>query len=264
MNPYLIALIMGLVEGLTEFLPISSTGHLIIAGQLLHFTGEKAKIFEVVIQLGAILAVVGLYWNRFWGLIVPQKENRFSGPRGIWLLLLTTIPASVLGLFTHTWIKTYLFNTHTVAWALGIGALLILIVERLPTKNKFFSLDEMTPSLALGIGFFQCLALWPGFSRSAATILGGMLLGAQRKLAAEYSFIAAVPIMVAATGFDLLSNWQLLSIHDLAILMAGFSSAFISAWIAVKVFISLLQKMTLRPFAWYRLVLAVLITSQLS
>ncbi|MBU1003123.1 MAG: undecaprenyl-diphosphate phosphatase [Proteobacteria bacterium] len=270
------AIILGIVEGLTEFLPVSSTGHLILTGHLLGFTGEKAATFEIIIQLGAILAVVVLYWERFLGLLKTDPARSFSGLRGIWLLILTSIPASVLGLLAHDFIKEHLFGPQTVAWALGVGALAIFAVEawrngaivgNFRTANKsqarprhdrtrYKGLDAITPALALGIGCFQCLALWPGFSRSAATIMGGMLLGAERKTAAEYSFVAAVPIMFAATGYDMLKNYQLFSVADLPFLAVGFVVSFLAAWIAVKGFITLLGRLTLRPFAVYRLVLA--------
>ncbi len=260
MNHYVTAVILGIIEGLTEFLPVSSTGHLIISGNLLDFTGPRADAFEVIIQLGAILAVVVLYWPTFLGLIKPDAGKKFTGLRGITLLLLTSIPASVLGLLVHKQIKACLFTPHTVAWALAVGAIAILLVEKRPAKkHPITSLDAISPRLALGIGCFQCLALWPGFSRSASTILGGMLLGTDRKLAAEYSFIAAVPIMIAATGFEFLSNWSLFRVDDLLVLAVGFIFAFLSAWAAVKVFIRLVQKISLRPFAWYRLAIAPLI-----
>lgn len=250
------AAILGVVEGLTEFLPVSSTGHLIITGHLLGFTGQKANTFEVVIQLGAILAVVVLYWERFWGLVRPTEERRFSGIYGLWLLFLTSLPAGLAGLAAHDFIKTHLFGPYTVALALGVGALAILWVERKQRPAHTNTLDEVTPLLALGIGAFQCLALWPGFSRSAATIMGGMILGARRTVAAEYSFIAAVPIMFAATGYDLLKSSDLFTAADIPFMAVGFVVSFISAWLAIKVFISLLGKVTLRPFAWYRLAIA--------
>ncbi|MCF8040405.1 MAG: undecaprenyl-diphosphate phosphatase [Desulfohalobiaceae bacterium] len=259
MDSILIATVLGIVEGLTEFLPISSTGHLIITGHLLGFTGDKAEIFEVVIQLGAILAVVLLYRDRFLGLIHSDPEKPFSGSRGIYLLVLTCIPASVLGLLTHSLIKQYLFNTYTVAWALAVGALAILVVEQLKIRTRYQGLDAVTPVLALGIGLFQCLALWPGFSRSGATIMGGMILGASRKTAAEYSFIAAVPIMFLATGFDLLQGFHLFAPQDFFFLGIGFVVSFLSAWVAVKGFIQLLSRVTLRPFAAYRLLIVPLI-----
>ncbi len=255
MTSYLNAVLLGIVEGLTEFLPVSSTGHLIIAGHLLDFTGPKAETFQIVIQLGAILAVVALYRQTFMGLIRPT-QRRFSGLRGLYLLFLTSLPAALLGLMTHSLIKEYLFSPVTVAFALAAGAVAILMVERMPARNTVQELDDMTPALALGIGCFQCLSLWPGFSRSAATIMGGMILGAHRRTAAEYSFLAAVPIMFAATGYDMLKSWDLFSPDDLQVLAVGFAVSFVSAWLAVKGFISLLGRVTLRPFAWYRLALA--------
>jgi undecaprenyl-diphosphatase len=259
MAPWYVAIILGIVEGLTEFLPISSTGHLIIAGHLLNFTGPKADTFEIVIQLGAILAVVVLYWDRFVGLVFPDKNRKFSGGYGLWLLFLTSLPASVLGLLTHHYIKAYLFSPFTVAVALAVGAVLIFVVEGMDKRPRTLTLDEITPKTALGIGLFQCLALWPGFSRSASTIMGGMLLGTKRTVAAEYSFIAAVPIMFAATGYDFLKNYALFQTGDLVFLLIGFVVSFIAAWLAVKGFIVLLGRLTLRPFAVYRIVLAALI-----
>lgn len=263
MAHWYIAVILGIVEGLSEFLPISSTGHLIITGHLLDFTGPKAETFDIVIQLGAILAVVQLYWKKFTGLLHHDPSHSFSGMRGIYLLVLTSIPASILGLLTHHSIKTYLFGPITVAWALAVGAVLIFIVEAMPKKTRYTSLDAITPKIALGIGMFQCLALWPGFSRSAATIMGGMVLGTERKTAAEYSFIAAVPIMFAATGYDFLKNWQLFSPDDLLFLGIGFLVSFVAAWLAIKSFIFMLGRMTLRPFAVYRIILAVAVLATL-
>ncbi|MCR5563929.1 MAG: undecaprenyl-diphosphate phosphatase [Desulfovibrio sp.] len=251
-----VSLILSIVEGLTEFLPVSSSGHLILVGELLNFSGEKAATFEVVIQLGAILAVVVLYWGRFWGLLRPQPKVPFSGLRGIWLLILTSLPASVLGLLCHSFIKEKLFHPLPVLLSLSVGALCMIFVERCRMRERRLSIDEITPGLALGIGCFQCLALWPGFSRSAATIMGGMILGASRKVSAEYSFIAAVPIMFAATGYDLLKSWSLFSVADLPFFTVGMVGAFVSALLAVKAFVALVGRMTLIPFAVYRLLLA--------
>ncbi len=260
MSELFAALIFGIVEGLTEFLPISSTGHLIITGHLMGITGPRAETFEVVIQLGAILAVVVIYKQRFLWLFQPQNpEHPFSGLRGLWFLFLTCLPASIVGLIARDAIKEYLFAPTPVAWALGVGALAIFLVEALPRRERYRGLDQMHAGLALGIGIFQCLSLWPGFSRAAATIMGGMVLGAQRKLAAEYSFIAAVPIMFAATGYDLLKSLDFLNSSDIPFFAMGFVVSFIAAWIAVKGFIHLLGRCTLRPFAWYRLALAVII-----
>lgn len=259
MMDWLIAVLLGIVEGITEFLPISSTGHLIITGHLLDFTGPKAETFEIVIQLGAILAVVQLYWRRFLGLLRPDPDHAFSGLRGVWMLMLTSFPACVVGLLAHSYIKAHLFGPITVSWALGFGALMILAVEAFPKRETATSLDQITPAQALGIGCFQCLALWPGFSRSAATIMGGMILGTRRSVAAEYSFIAAVPIMFLATGYDFLKSYHLFVREDLYFIAVGFLTSYVSAWLAVKGFIYLLGKMTLRPFALYRLALAPLV-----
>ncbi len=259
MESWFSAVILGAVEGLTEFLPVSSTGHLILTNSLLGLGGEKIAAFDVIIQLGAILAVLVLYRQRFVGLIVPAPALRFSGRRGLWLLFLTSLPASIVGLLTHGYITRYLFGPLTVAAALGVGALAILYVESRECDGRFETLDDITPLLALGIGLFQCASLWPGFSRSAATIMGGMLLGARRDLAVEYSFIAAVPIMIAATGFDFLKTYHLFSAADFVFLAIGFVVSFVSAWAAVRFFIVMLTKITLRPFAWYRLALVPLI-----
>lgn len=259
MDNWLTALILSIVEGLTEFLPVSSSGHLILAGDLLHFTGPKAATFEVVIQLGAILAVVVLYWPRFWGLARPEPGKRFSGLYGIWLLILTSFPACVAGLLLHSVIKNYLFRSSTVLWALIAGAICMIVVELAPRKIQYGTLDQLTPKIALGVGLCQCCALWPGFSRSASTIMGGMLFGCSRSLAAEYSFIAAVPIMVAATGYDLLKTWSLFTSADILFFSIGMIGAFISAMLAIKIFVRLLSRVTLIPFAIYRLLLAPLI-----
>lgn len=264
MSDILITIIMGLVEGITEFLPISSTGHLILTGTLLHFEGEKANTFEIFIQLGAILAVVALYFNRFIALI-PEKgrltfdTQGFAGLRGLLLLGITTLPALGLGYLTHKAIKLYLFGPATVAWALGIGGICILLAEHFKPEAKTNTLDQLTYRQALAVGIFQCFALWPGVSRAAATIIGGLLSGVDRKVAAEYSFLAAVPIMIVATTYDLYKGWRLLTLSDLAYLAVGFVVSFVSAAIAVKFFVGMLQRWSLRPFAYYRIVLSVII-----
>lgn len=259
------AAVLGLVEGLTEFIPVSSTGHLILTSHFLGLEGDVVKTFEIFIQLGAILAVVALYWRRFAGLAPRRspagaaREPGFHGWRGLWLLFLTSLPAGLLGLFAHSAIKQHLFNPYTVAAALAAGAVCMLLLERFKKAPRLDGLDRITPALALGIGLFQCLSLWPGFSRSAATIMGGMVLGVGRKTAAEYSFIAAVPIMFAATGFDLLKNWSGIGAEHLAFFALGFTVSFFSALLAIKFFISVLGKIGLTPFAWYRLALAPLV-----
>ncbi|MGC8659892.1 MAG: undecaprenyl-diphosphate phosphatase, partial [Desulfomonilaceae bacterium] len=204
-----IAVILGIVLGLTEYLPVSSAGHLIVVGAALNFTGPKATCFQVFIQIGAISAAVVMFRHRFLGLIpfisVPHEE-RFSGWRGIILLVLTTIPAVIVGAIFHHAIKTYLFGPLTVAGALGVGGIAIIIAEKLKPSAKTFIIDDVTYSQAIKIGLIQCLALWPGVSRSASTILGGLFCGLDRRIAAEYSFIAAVPILTAAAVYDLYKN----------------------------------------------------------
>jgi undecaprenyl-diphosphatase len=256
-----VAGILGIVEGATEFLPVSSTGHLIVAGDLLKFSGEKAASFEIFIQLGAILAVVVLYWRRFVGLIPSRSKNEggFEGTRGIVLLALTTAPALGIGLLAHRYIKEYLFSPITVALALAVGAAGILLAERFKPKPRATVLDDLGYAPALAIGFFQCIAMWPGMSRSAATIIGGMLSGLDRKVATEYSFLAAVPVMIAATSYDLYKSWGSLSVSDFWFFTVGFVVSFVVAAAAVKTFIALVQRWSLAPYAWYRLAIAPII-----
>lgn len=262
MGNWSIAVILGIVEGLTEFIPVSSTGHLIIVGNLLGFVGEKASTFEVAIQLGAILSVVVLYWERFLRLI-PNNRRRFSplgsaldGWSGIVRIGLATLPALVVGFLLRNIIKNYLFTPQAVTAALLIGGIAILLVERHVRRRPAAVVDTLSLGQALGIGLFQTLALWPGTSRSAATILGGMLLGLDRKGAAEFSFLIAVPVMAAATGYDLLKMNGELSGQEIAQLVVGFIVAFIVALATIRWFLRLLNRWTLAPFAWYRIAIA--------
>ena len=257
------AIVLGIVEGLTEFLPVSSTGHLIIAGHLLGFVGETAASFEVVIQLGAILAVVCLYWRRFVRLLPMRKRSliikdrsALDGWPGIWRLALATFPALLTGYLARHAIKAELFNPEAVTWALGIGGVVILLVERFKSRQFSNDADRLTSAQALGIGLFQILALWPGTSRAAATIIGGMLVGLDRKSAAEISFLIAVPILFAASGYELLKMRDQLAVGDVLGLGVGFLVSFLVALIAVKGFIQFLQHGKLTPFAWYRIAVA--------
>jgi undecaprenyl-diphosphatase len=259
----LLAALMGIVEGLTEFLPISSTGHLILVG---HFSGfeklvgkDAADAFDIIIQLGAILAVVAAYPGRFTGLFRFQDNRGLTGLRGIGLLVLTSIPASIVGLLAHKWIKEKLFCVETVAAALAVGAIWILLVEYYRPRSTIESVDSLTWKEALKIGLFQCLSLWPGMSRAASTILGGMMSGVERKAATEYSFFAAVPIMIAATLFEFYKKRALFSGANFVMLGIGFVVSFIFAWLAVKFFIHFLSRHTLVPFGWYRLGVAALV-----
>ncbi|MBI2358286.1 MAG: undecaprenyl-diphosphate phosphatase [Deltaproteobacteria bacterium] len=262
MDTWSIPIILGIVEGLTEFIPVSSTGHLIFSGALLGFTGDKASTFEVAIQLGAILSVVVLYWHRFAGLI-PHEFNDNQGARsslagwpGIARVALTTVPALIVGYLAHDFVKTWLFTPLTVAWALAVGGAAIIIAERYSARLPHRSLDALTLSQAIGIGLFQTLSLWPGTSRSAATIIGGLLLGLDRRSAAEYSFLAAVPIMLAATGYEMLKMAEAFTPQDISQFIVGFTVSFLVAAMTVKTFIRFLSRWSLAPFAWYRIVAA--------
>lgn len=259
-----VAVILGVVEGLTEFLPVSSTGHLIVVGDLLGCSGQKAACFEVFIQLGAILAVVVLYWQRFVGLIPrargPVVEGpRFAGVRGLLLLGLTTLPALVAGVLLHKLIKEHLFGPITVAWALGVGGIAIIVAERLKPEPRVTNLDGLGYGAALMIGLFQCFAMWPGISRSASTIIGGLFSGLDRRTSAEYSFLAAVPVMLAATSYDLYKALRFLDVSDLMFFAVGFLVSFLAAVAAVRTFIELVQKWSLLPYAVYRIGIAPII-----
>ncbi|MFQ5598152.1 MAG: undecaprenyl-diphosphate phosphatase [Nitrospiria bacterium] len=259
MSQWLQAVLLGLLEGLTEFIPVSSTGHLIVVGHLIEFTGAKAATFEVFIQLGAILSVVFLYKERFFALLSFEKSEGFSGLNGLKLLALTTFPALVIGAVAHSYIKSYLFNPITVATGLGVGGIIIIAVERKLSNDGKAQIDELNYRDALLIGLFQCLAMWPGVSRSGATIIGGMLIGVERKTAAEYSFLAAVPVMCAATIYDVYKSRAILDASDISTFTIGFIVSFIAAVFAVKYFIHLLGRHTLKPFGWYRIGLALAI-----
>ena len=257
-----IAVILGVVEGLTEFIPVSSTGHLIIASHLLGFVGEKAESFQVAIQFGAILAVLLLYRRRFADLLplaknaVQCKNSNLAGWAGIWRIAAATLPALVVGYFTKDLIKTYLFTPWAVTIALAGGGVALLIVERFLRGRRSRPLETVTIVQAIGVGLFQVLALWPGTSRSAATIVGGMLLGLDRKGAAEFSFLIAVPVMLAVECYELMKMGILFSAQDATNFMIGFLVSFVVALMAVKTFILFLSKWTLVPFAWYRIIMA--------
>jgi undecaprenyl-diphosphatase len=255
------AVILGIVEGLTEFIPVSSTGHLIIAGHLLGFVGDKASSFEVAIQLGAILSVVFLYWRRFLGLLpsgagATPTNSKLEGWFGLCRIGVATLPALLVGYMARHVVKEKLFTPETVTWALAVGGVAILIAERFVSRRRSSSLEAITLPQALGVGLFQVLALWPGTSRSAATIVGGMLLGLDRKSAAEFSFLIAVPIIFAATGYEALKMRNLVGAEDLVQFGIGFVVAFVVALITVKAFVSFLGRGTLQPFAWYRIIVA--------
>lgn len=257
----LIAAILGVVEGLTEFLPVSSTGHMIIVGNLLGFTGDTAKSFEVVIQLGSIMAVVVMFWRRLFGMIglhfgKPIHEGTGTRRLNLGHILLGMLPASVVGLLFHSQIKA-LFEPKNVMYALIVGGIWLIAAEWLkPKKPRAEGVDDMTYRQALMIGVCQCLALWPGFSRSGATIGGGMLLGVSRYAASEFSFLLAVPMMLGATVLDLYKSYSFLSLADLPMFATGFVVAFLVALVAIKTFLAVIKRISFVPFAIYRFIVA--------
>jgi undecaprenyl-diphosphatase len=248
------AAIMGVVEGLTEFLPISSTGHLILAASLLDFTGEKAKVFDIAIQTGAIFAVILVYWQRLRdtaaGLGSDPRARRFTLN-----VLIAFVPAVVLGLLFGKAIKAHLFNPTVVASAFIVGGFIILWAERRPaTAVRIHQVDDMTPWDALKVGLVQCLAMVPGTSRSGATIIGGMLLGLSRKAATDFSFFLAIPTLTGAGAYSLLKERALLSAADLPLFGVGLVFSFVSAWICVRWLLRYIASHDFVPFAWYRII----------
>jgi undecaprenyl-diphosphatase len=258
----LTAAILGLVEGLTEFLPVSSTGHLIVAASLLNYTGDKAKLFEIVIQAGAILAVCWEYRRKLIGVAAGLFSDR-AAQRFAINLAVAFLPAAVLGLaFSHT-IKAHLFAPVPVASAFVVGAFVILWAERRQRRNpatvRIESIDQMRWSDALKIGFAQAFALIPGTSRSGATIIGGMLFGLSRPAATEFSFFLAIPTLLAATGYELVRNRDILAAGDLAMIGVGFVVAFISALLVVRWLLRYVAHHDFVPFAWYRIAFGLVI-----
>jgi undecaprenyl-diphosphatase len=252
-NDLLAAALLGLVEGFTEFIPVSSTGHLIIAAEWMGRTGEVWKTFEVVIQIGAILAVLWVYRALFWkvalGLRTSAESRRF-----VLNLAAGFLPAAVLGFLARDFIKAHLFGVRTVAVGLIAGAVLILVVERLAPPSHVAETRDLSLRTAIGIGLAQVLALYPGVSRSGATIMGAYALGCTRRVAAEFSFFLAVPVLVAASALDLYKSRNLLTWADLPVFSVGLVVAFLSALVVIKVFLRFVSSHSFRPFAWYRLV----------
>jgi undecaprenyl-diphosphatase len=254
---YLKAVIMGAVEGITEFLPISSTGHLIITADLINFHGPLASNFEIVIQLAAILAICWLYRDKLLGVIRSIGASRDS-QRFVLNLLVAFLPAAVVGLIAHGTIKELLFNPLTVAIALIVGGFVILIVERMHLPVRVQTVDELRPWDAFKIGCVQVLSLIPGTSRSGATIIGGLLFGLSRTAATEFSFFLAIPVMFAATGYDLAKNAGDLNWEYAVVLAIGFVTSFITAVLAVKTFIRFVSRHDFTAFAWYRILFGAL------
>ncbi len=263
--PLVKALIQGVVEGLTEFLPISSTGHLILTGTLLNFHDEKAKVFEIAIQTGAIMAVCWEFRARitstFAGLFSDATAQRFSVN-----LAIAFLPAAVLGLSFHSHIKSVLFQPVPVAMAFVIGGVIIIFAERwyrarLQTRQGQLieSIDDLTRMDALKLGLAQCAALIPGTSRSGATIIGGLFFGLSRKCATEFSFFLAIPTLIGAAGYDLWKARALLSSADLPMFGVGFVASFVSAFLCIRWLLRYVASHDFTPFAWYRIVFGVVV-----
>lgn len=257
------AAIMGVVEGLTEFLPISSTGHLILAGALLGFDDAKAKVFDIAIQTGAIFAVILVYWERIRATVAALPTQR-QAQRFALNVLIGFLPAVVLGLLLGKAIKAHLFTPVVVASTFIVGGFIILWAERRQQAAvRIQSVDEMGPLDALKVGLVQCLAMVPGTSRSGATIIGGMLLGLSRKAATDYSFFLAIPTLIGAGVYSLYKERALLSVADVPLFAVGLVFSFISAWLCVRWLLRYISSHSFVPFAWYRIVfgLVVLLTA---
>ncbi|KUP21345.1 undecaprenyl-diphosphate phosphatase [Paenibacillus sp. DMB5] len=273
------AIILGIVEGLTEFAPVSSTGHMIIVDDMWlksqEFLGKyTANTFKVVIQLGSILAVVIIFYKRFIDLLglkrfsrkemtsvpdgVPQVET--EGRLKLGQVLVGLIPAGVFGLLFEDYIDEHLFSTSTVLIGLVVGAIFMIIADRFaPKKPKTETVDQITYRQALSVGLIQCVSLWPGFSRSGSTISGGVLIGMSHRAAADFTFIMAVPIMAGASLISLIKNWQYFTLDALPFFIAGFISAFLFALLSMRFFLKLINRIKLLPFAIYRIVLAAVV-----
>ncbi len=264
------AAVMGIVEGLTEFLPISSTGHLILAGALLGMDDDKAKVFDIAIQTGAILAVIIVYWQKLAGTVVALPTQK-AARRFTLNVLIAFLPAVVLGLLFGKFIKAHLFTPTVVASTFIIGGFIILWAEGWgrakpegeeahPNDNaRIVNVESMSPLDALKVGFVQCLAMIPGTSRSGATIIGGMLLGLSRKAATDFSFYLAIPTLIGAGAYSLYKERALLSMADAPVFAVGLLMSFLSAWICVRWLLRYIASHSFVPFAWYRIVFGIVV-----
>ncbi|WP_048441885.1 undecaprenyl-diphosphate phosphatase [Caenimonas sp. SL110] len=253
------AAVMGIVEGLTEFLPISSTGHLILAGALLGFDDEKAKVFDIAIQTGAILAVIIVYWQKLRDTLVALPTQK-SAQKFSLNVVIGFIPAVILGLLFGKLIKAHLFTPAVVASTFIIGGFIILWAEkRPPSAVRVNDADDMTWKDALKVGLVQCLAMIPGTSRSGATIIGGMLLGLSRKAATDFSFYLAIPTLIGAGAYSLYKERALLSIEDLPMFAVGLFFSFLSAWLCVRWLLRYISTHSFVAFAWYRIAFGIVV-----
>lgn len=253
------AAIMGIVEGLTEFLPISSTGHLILAGSLLGFDDAKAKVFDIAIQTGAIFAVVLVYWQKIRSTVVDLPTSG-QAQRLTLNVIIGFLPAVVLALIFGKFIKAHLFTPTVVATTFILGGFVILWAERRPASaTRVQTVDEMTPLDALKVGLVQCLAMIPGTSRSGATIIGGMLMGLSRKAATDFSFFLAIPTLIGAGVYSLYKERALLSVADIPMFAVGLVFSFISAWLCVRWLLRYISTNSFVPFAWYRIAFGIIV-----
>ena len=258
MDLTLIAILLGMLEGLTEFLPISSTGHLILATELFGYDPAQWKVFNVVIQLGAILAVVVQYWRTFWAVGMGLLKADSTSIAFVRNILLGFLPAAVLGFLLKDQINSMLGSSLVVAWALVIGGIAILLIERTVKPGGPSGIAQLPARQALGVGLFQCIAMIPGVSRSGATIMGALLMGIERRTAAEFSFFLAVPTMLGAATLQLMTHSEALTSGTGPVgwtqIACGFVAAFLVALAVIRVFVSFVSKTGFAPFAWYRIV----------
>lgn len=254
----IIAIILGIVEGVTEFLPVSSTGHLILATELLGFNADQWKAFNVIIQLGAILAIVVLYWRTFWAVLEGLIRSNAMSWRFVRNVVIGFVPSAILGALLINKIEELLGNAMVVAIALILGGIAILIIERLAKRSDVVGVAEMSMSTAIGVGIAQCLAMIPGVSRSGATIMGALSLGVERRTAAEFSFFLAIPTMLGATTLEFLKHRQdiLAGAHGVGFgtVAVGFVVSFLVAIVVVRVFVHYISRHGFAPFAWYRII----------
>ncbi len=250
--------LIGVVEGLTEFLPVSSTGHIILAEEVLNFEGPPGKVFEIVIQLGAILAVCFLYRVKIWSTITGVLQRERPAMRFAAAVIVGFLPAAVAGVVAYKYIKSVLFNPMVVAVALIVGGFAILIIERFAQRPRIKSVDDIDLKTALFVGICQCLAMIPGVSRAGATIMGARAFRVDRATSAEFSFFLAIPTMLGATVYDLYKNWSSLDWHGSGTIAIGFFIAFVSALLVVRPFVRFISKHGFGVFAWYRIVIGTL------
>jgi len=250
----LVIIILGIVEGVTEFIPVSSTGHLILANELLGYDAAQFAVFNVVIQLGAILAVIVLYWRTFMAVLFGLVKRQAESWRFVRNILVAFLPSAVLGLLIHEQIEAMLGNAAIVGWALIAGGIAILVIERFAPQGHERGVADISLGKALGIGVIQCLSMIPGVSRSGATILGGLSLGVERRTAAEFSFFLAVPTMLGATTLELAKNYDNLGAVGFDDIAVGFAVSFVVAIVVIRWFIGIVSRRGFAPFGWYRIV----------